>query len=194
MRNEYDKEYSTKLRDVDEELRIRLIIPLLEKADSFFIINKYEQQYRCLRNIFNYVRPNSFDIKGELQQMTEIIDEYIENLGGQPADAGQLIEMNNLKIQFKELVKKYSELIPYALKELGLYFRLVSNKNDDDEIFNEKTFTLKQSYIKEKIDEMSNKLTTREILEKHLTSRQINDVYSRYLIKNGLPRENIERG
>lgn len=179
----YGEEDKSRLKDIDEELRQKLIIDLLEKSDSYLITQQYEGAYRTLKSIFYKIQMFTFKYKDDIIELTKVIDAYIDSSGGSFVDEGDVIMFNENQVKIKELVEQYSQLIPFALNDLGLYFRVMTKKDDDDEFFNEKTFTIKKSFIQDKIDELVKNITMEELLKKHLTSRQINDAYSRFKVE-----------
>lgn len=168
-------------KSIDEELR-EAIVKLLWISDKYLIDQRYDHAYNSLKALFNKIRPFKFKYKDELMGLTEVLDEYLASLGAQPVDAYHKLKLEEDSVAFKDLVDSFSQYIPFALKELKLYFDVAENLMDDDQFCFNRTFNMDESLIVDKKKELS--VLSVEELMGHMDSKMVNRIYSRHRIKS----------
>lgn len=181
-------ESQIKFKNLDEYLRFK-IGEYLDSANKYRINGELEKSFYSLLGIFDLIKPKNFKYKQLLTDYTENIEQYINNLGGKPLDMRHNIQIQNDKFELRFLIKKYFELIPYCLDELGLYLKTIRSNDDPDSEFSEHTFGTESKRVDSEKEELAS-IDSKELLM-FMTPRQIHDVYTRILIEVSL-RKKVE--
>lgn len=166
----------TRLKDIDEELRFKIVL-FLEKANNMYMSKDIIGGYLAIRSIFYIIQPFDFTHKDLLFNATKNINDYLDSMDNKPIDARHRFIIENKYFELKDLIDEYFQLIPFCLKELGLYLRIIKRRDDYDLNFSEETFNSGESLTKEKKDQL--KTLSSDILLKYMTSKQIIDIYER---------------
>ena len=171
---------TTRLKDINDQIQ-ELIVKSLERSTMLYIQGHMIEAFKAMKDLFWKIAPFDFKNKEYLSIATQKINAYIdevERAGGKP-DMRRVIEVNQKKSQLKDLIEEYFQIIPYCLRELNLYLRIIKKRDDPDELFSEETFDTTESLIDRKKKELGT--VKAEDLLNHLTPRQLHDVHARLL-------------
>jgi len=187
------EEKTTQLMDINEKVQ-ELIVENLKMSEILYMQGRTKEAYRSIKNVFWKIAPFDFENKSYLIQCTNQIDAYFEEIDSQggKVDMQRMIMVNQQKVQLHKLIDEYFQLIPFCLKELGLYLRIIKRTDDYDEMFSEQTFTTNESLLDHKKKELAT--TTVDVFIKCMTPRQVHDVHARLLTykdKGGMKRLSI---
>lgn len=171
-------------KSLDEDLRTRLVIDLIELADKYLISERYKEAYLTLKALYIKIRPYKFAHKDDLEELKRLLDEYIESIGERPVDGHHQIKIAENQLQFKEVLYMFYEHIPFALNDLKLYFDISESNLDDDGHFFSRHFNLDKTLIEDKKEELC-QLDIKEVLG-HMDAKMVNRVYSRYRIASSM--------
>jgi len=183
-------EETTVLKDINDRIQ-DLIVESLKTSEILYIRGDYINAYRSIKQVFYKIAPFEFGNKEYLTQITEQIDSYLEMMDNKSTkpDMKEIITIGQQKAQLKTFIEEYFKVIPYSLRELNLYLKIIKRSDDPDVIFSEESFTTQESLLDKKKEELL-QLDTIKLI-KCLTPKQIHDVYSRlitYTDMGGLKR------
>jgi len=134
---------------MDEFLKI-MVVDKFKIAIDLAIAGRDEETFRAYKALFHLIEPYEFEHKETLVELTNIISEYIKNLKGRPVNKRSVIEFNNQRMEFRDLVQVYMSEIPRAYAELGLWFRVVPFHHDLDRMVSDENFNSNLSKLEEK--------------------------------------------
>jgi len=170
---------------MDDYLK-QVVVDNFKNAINFVIQGQDIYAFKSYKMMFHIIEPYDFQMKSQLQQITEIINQYIKKLGNKPVDRRGLLILNNTKLTFKELVQIYSSQIPKAYAELGLWFKIITKHNDVDRQLSEQNFNSEISLLDRKKKELIKlNLTTKQLFDL-MKANAIHDIYARWRIQNAI--------
>lgn len=170
----------TKLKDMDEFLKFDLVKFWFECA-RYKLNYRYEQAFEGYSTIFDMLRGYDFENKLEINELVEVIKDHLHSLGGKPTNMKAVIDHNNNKVMFKELVNQLSSLLPKAFSDLNLWFKNIIVNDDLDIRFSEENFGTKKTLVKEKGLALT-KLKSEEIISL-ITKNSVHDAYAKALMR-----------
>lgn len=175
-----NEDSATKLKDINEKIQ-DLIVDSLKTSEILYIRGDLINSYRAIKQVFYKIAPYDFNNKDYLVNITNQIDLYLDEIDRRDAkpDLHKIFVINKRSMELKLLIEEYLKLIPFCLKELNLYLRVIKRVDDPDELFSSETFTTNESLLGHKKLELAT--ASVEAFIKCLTPRQVHDVHARLL-------------
>ena len=173
----------SQLKDMDEYLKVKLV-DLWFDAINLSVVGDYKKTFKAYKMMFKMVEPYDFTDKLLLQELTEILQEYLNSLGGRPVSSSEAIQFNNRKEEFSSLLDKYTSFLPKAFVDLNLWFKAIPKANDFDLKFSSESFGSDLTLIDKKKKALS-KLGVSELLEL-FSVNALHDAHARGVNRNVL--------
>jgi len=174
---------NSKLKDMDDYLKLKLV-DLWFEAISLSIAGDYKKTFLAYKMLFKMIEPYNFEYKQSLRDITQLLQEYINSLGGRPVNSSELLILNNSKEEFKTLLDKYTSSLPKAFVDLNLWFKSIPVANDIDLKLSDENFSSELSFIGKKKQVLS-KLPIKDLLAL-FSINAIHDAHARGIMKNVL--------
>jgi len=176
-------ENNSKLKDMDEYLKIKLV-DLWFEAIALSIVGDYKKVFRAYKMLFKMIEPYSFSDKVFLQEVTALLEEYIGSLGARPVNTSESFLINNSKQEFKALLDRYTSILPKAFVDLNLWFKAIPSSNDIDLKMSDENFNSDLTFISQKRKALL-KLDSDKLLEL-FSVNAIHDAHAKGLMSNVL--------
>jgi len=174
-------EVQQKATNMDEGLKTEAL-DLLREALHFSISGDVIRCYRSYYGMFSLINHYDFEGKEEVIEITEIIDNYIKTLGGKPFNKAHQVKIRQNQYEMRELVQKYSIMIPAAYSELGLWFKTINYHHDTDKHISNIFFNDDLTTITKRKKELL-KLSTKELIS-FMRPSNIHLTFCKYMALN----------
>jgi len=174
---------SDKLTSIDLFLKEKLV-DLWFKAVNYSIVGDYRSCFGAYKSMFLMIKGYNFSSKIILEQLTDVISDYMDGFNGKPLSSKVMLEFNKRSVQFKELLDVYMSELPRAFIELDLWFKTIPSNNDLDLRLSDENFNSDVSLINNKRNELK-KLSPDKIVSL-MSANIVNDIYSRLRYENVL--------
>jgi len=177
------EEVEQKATHMDDYLK-EMVVDKYKKAIDLTINGNYEECFRAYMSLYYLIEPYNFTLKEKLATLTENLNEYLNQLKGQPLNKHEVIQINQKALSFKQLLQIYISAIPKAYAELGLWFKIVPTSNDWQMRLAEENFNSDYSSVQKKKDELS-KLPV-ELVVKLMRPNAVHETYAKWRLENAV--------
>ena len=172
-----------KLTSIDFLLKEKLV-DLWFAAVNFSINGEFVKCFNAYKAMFRMIEGYNFSCKSVLSELTAVIGNYLDSLGGKPLSSRAIVSFNKRSLEFKELLDVYMSELPKAFIDLDLWFKTVPVNSDLDLRFSEENFNSELSIVGVKRSELKKLVIAR--LVDLMSNNVVNDVYARWRVENVL--------
>jgi hypothetical protein len=184
-----DDNAENKPTHMDEHLKI-LVVQKWENAIDYSIHEKYAECFHAYHALYLLIDPYDFPLKQEMRKIADTLSEYLRDLEGQPVNKRQILEINDVKHEFRDLLDTFKALVPRAYHSLGLWFRTAVHYEDLDKKLSMELFDSDFTGVGNKKKELS-ELSTKKLLSL-MTPNAIHDAYAALRIEQAYGEESDE--
>ena len=155
----------------DNEMRVTHMDEMLKQlAATYFnyafqasIAGRYRDAFESWKMLFFLIKSHDFTLKKQLDDLTDIMTKFLESMGQTPVDSESKVRLAKDNKRFVDLLDTYMTMVMQAYRDLGLWFKTVSVKNDVDHQFSNEFFDSDLKSLQKKKDRLK-KYETRKLV------------------------------
>lgn len=126
-----DSNSSSKLMNMDELLKFNLVNFWFD-AIRLNVNGEWFKCFLAYKSIFEMIQPYNFNTKSYTSELINVLNSYFNSLGSKPVNMKDMVELNNRKATFREMLDQLTSLLPRAFVDLNIWFKSISETNDYD--------------------------------------------------------------
>lgn len=134
-----NKDIEFKATNMDDRLKM-LVTTIYENGIREYTEGNHVKAIKNFISLYYMIKSYDFQLKEELQSIIDVLLDHLNSIGHKPLDMREQIQIQQKKIEIKELINILMERVPMAYSELGLWFRIIEHRKDFDRSFSNLTY------------------------------------------------------